>query len=198
MVAGAPVADGPGTVAEGEFDSGRPSTVQVAAPAEQPAVAASDTVTSPNEAGRTLAIYAAVLPPHRALHVHQAPARHLERPGLERREPQPLELLAEPDLQAEPEPPAVVVLGRHAVGRRCQRFERLVVVLDGARRRPIVQRGTRRARQRQREGSRSPRPPSRPPSPPAQSETWRSPRTSASPDAAVKSASLSAIPPDVA
>ena len=45
---------GPATVNEGEFDSARPSGVQIAAAAVQSVVAASDTATSSNECGRTV------------------------------------------------------------------------------------------------------------------------------------------------
>lgn len=47
---------GPDTITEGEFERRRPSGVQIAAEAEQSSVAASDTVTSPEERGRTVIV----------------------------------------------------------------------------------------------------------------------------------------------
>ena len=47
---------GPATVAEFEFDSGRPSSMQTAPAASQSVVAGSDTVTSSDERGRTVIV----------------------------------------------------------------------------------------------------------------------------------------------
>ena len=49
-------AGGPATVAEGEFDSDRPSGVHIAPAAEQSSVAGSVTVTSSFDRGRTVIV----------------------------------------------------------------------------------------------------------------------------------------------
>ena len=56
LSSGSLLSDGPDTVTEGEFDTGRPSGVQIETAAEQSDEVDSDTVTSASEFGRTVMI----------------------------------------------------------------------------------------------------------------------------------------------
>ena len=117
VIVGAPVAaaftDGLATVAVALFESARPPVVQMAPAASQSVVSLSVTVVASPEAGRMRTVPRRVLAGRRALRVHHAPVADLDRPVRERRQRQPVGLLAEDDL--EDERPDAVVLGRHAV-----------------------------------------------------------------------------------